>query len=89
VGWGVCGCGCGMHSLDKGREPLDKGERLTAVAICDDAAEGVGSALVEAEVGPGDEPTELNEDPGRLETQDTEYVRDADLETVGQMLLLL
>ena len=63
-----------VYSLDKGWEPLDEGKRLAAVAICDDAAEWVDSALVEAEVGPGDEPTELDEDPRRLKAQDAEYV---------------
>jgi hypothetical protein len=66
--------------LDKGREPLDEGKRLAAVAIGDDAAEWVDGALVEAEVGPGDEPAELDEDPGGLVAEDTEYVGDADLE---------
>jgi len=62
------------YSLDERGEPLYEGKRLAAVAIGDDAAEGVDGALVEAEVGPGDEPAELDEDPGRLEAQDTEYV---------------
>lgn len=69
-----------MYSLDKGWEPLDEGKGFAAVAIGDDAAEGVDGALVEAEVGPGDEPAELDEDPGGLVAQKTEYVGDADLQ---------
>jgi len=60
-----------VYSLDKMREPLYKGKRLAAVTIGDEAAEWVGGALVEAEVGPGDEPTKLDEDPGGLEAEDT------------------
>lgn len=63
-----------VYSLDKGWEPLDEGKRLAAVTIGDEAAEWVDGALVEAEVDPGDEPTELDEDPRRLEAQDAEYV---------------
>lgn len=63
-----------VYSLDKGREPLYEGKRLAAVTIGDEAAEWVDGALVEAEVDPGDEPTELDKDPRGLEAQDTEYV---------------
>lgn len=63
-----------VYSLDKGREPLDEGKRLAAVTIGDEAAEWVNGTLVEAEVDPGDKPTELDEDPRGLVAQDTEYV---------------
>jgi len=63
-----------VYSLDKGREPLDEGKGLAAVAIGDDAAKGVDGALVEAEVGPGDKPAKLDENPGGLVAQDTEHV---------------
>jgi hypothetical protein len=65
---------------------LDKGKRLAAVAVGNGTAKWVDVALVEAEVGPGDEPAELDEDPGGLVAEDTEYVGNADLEKErGQM----
>lgn len=73
-----------VYSLDKGWEPLDEGKSFAAVAIGDDAAEGVDGALVEAKVGPGDKPAELDEDPGRLVAQKTEYVGDTDLQGGNQ-----
>lgn len=70
-----------VYSLNKGRKPLYKCKRLAAVTIGNEAAEWVYCALVEAEVGPGNEPSELDEDPRGLVTENTEYVRDGDLKT--------
>lgn len=55
--------------LDERREPLHKRKGFASVAVKDTDCVAVGF-LVESEVHPGHEPTELNQDPGALVSEE-------------------
>jgi hypothetical protein len=62
--------GLGANLLHERREPGHERERITAVSI-GDSVDGIDSGLlVESEVDPADEPSELDKDPRVLEADD-------------------
>ena len=59
--------------LREGREPGEQGESFASVAIGDDTADRLAAVLlVEAQVDPAHEPSELDDDPWTLESNDAE-----------------
>lgn len=58
--------------VQEGREPGDEGESVAPIAVGNAIDRVDRSLFVESEVDPTDEPSELDQDPGILEPNDTQ-----------------